>query len=373
MNRPDSFSYWEQKSLWDAPDYVIVGSGIVGLTCAINLKKINPSFKINILEKGMMPEGASTRNAGFACFGSISELMDDQLHMDEDEIFELVKMRYNGLQKLIKLLGKKVINYQNLGGFEIFNKNENEDFEKFQEKIPHYNSFLEPITGSKNTYKIINNGFGMNIHSKIIKNSFEGQINTGSMMKELIQMAQKLGIKIFYGADVEMIENNHIKVNNIEMKIKDIIICTNGFARKLLPQLEVQPARNMVLVTKEIPNLKLKGCFHYQKGFYYFRNIDNRLLIGGGRNLDFTNENTDDFGINSLITNKLNDLLANIIIPEQPFDIEYQWSGILGIGNKKSPIIEKISDNITVAVRMGGMGVAIGSLVGERAAKLALS
>ena len=29
-------------------------------------------------------------------------------------------------------------------------------------------------------------------------------------------------------------------------------------------------------------NLKIKGSFHYEKGYYYFRNIDNRILLGGG-------------------------------------------------------------------------------------------
>ena len=46
------------------------------------------------------------------------------------------------------------------------------------------------------------------------------------------------------------------------------------------------------------------------------------------------------------------------------------WSGILGIGDQKKPIIERVSPNVVVAVRMGGMGVAIGSLVGEEAAAL---
>jgi gamma-glutamylputrescine oxidase len=34
---------------------------------------------------------------------------------------------------------------------------------------------------------------------------------------------------------------------------------------------------------------------------------------------------------------------------------------------RKKPIIENISQNVVCAVRMGGMGVAIGSLVGKLA------
>ena len=69
-----NYSYWELKEWFTNIDFTIVGSGIVGLNCAITLKKNHPKAKILILEKGMLPQGASTKNAGFACFGSLSEI-----------------------------------------------------------------------------------------------------------------------------------------------------------------------------------------------------------------------------------------------------------------------------------------------------------
>ena len=47
-----------------------------------------------------------------------------------------------------------------------------------------------------------------------------------------------------------------------------------------------------------------------------------------------------------------------------------RWSGIMGVGKQKSSIVKHLSPNVICAVRMGGMGVAIGSLVGEEAAML---
>jgi glycine/D-amino acid oxidase-like deaminating enzyme len=88
--------------------------------------------------------------------------------------------------------------------------------------------------------------------------------------------------------------------------------------------------------------------------------------------LDFNIEMTDAFGTTILIQNALKDLLHTTILPNQPVEIDTWWSGILGIGSVKQPIIKHISPNIVVAVRMGGMGVAIGSLVGEEAAHLIL-
>lgn len=59
---------------------------------------------------------------------------------------------------------------------------------------------------------------------------------------------------------------------------------TNGFVNHLIPDLDVKPVRNQVIVTEEIEGLQLNGCYHMDKGYFYFRNIGKRILIGGGRN-----------------------------------------------------------------------------------------
>jgi hypothetical protein len=42
----------------------------------------------------------------------------------------------------------------------------------------------------------------------------------------------------------------------------------------------------------------------------------------------------------------------------------------MGIGKAKEPIVQSIDDKIAIGVRMGGMGVAIGTLVGQELAEL---
>jgi gamma-glutamylputrescine oxidase len=65
-------SYWEYDRYFKRNDVVIVGAGIVGLNAAIHLKKVAKHLNVLIVERGFLPYGASTRNAGFACFGSVS-------------------------------------------------------------------------------------------------------------------------------------------------------------------------------------------------------------------------------------------------------------------------------------------------------------
>jgi len=42
----------------------------------------------------------------------------------------------------------------------------------------------------------------------------------------------------------------------------------------------------------------------------------------------------------------------------------------MGVGEQKKTIVKQISNNVYCGVRLGGMGVAIGSLIGEELANL---
>lgn len=366
------FSYWENNTFFNNIDLVVIGSGIVGLNAAIHCKKKNPKHQVLVLERGVLPNGASTKNAGFACFGSPSELLDDLASNSEDQVFSLVEKRWKGLNALRELLGDSNIDFQNNYGLELFTNNNSTLFEECSDKVEYLNKNLKSIVGS-NTYSIVENSFGFNNLSGIIKNQYEGQIDTGKMMNRLTLLATKLGIIIINNCSVKnLIENSNVEIQTDSLgtlTAKKIIIATNGFAKELL-NIDVEPARAQVLITKPIKNLPFKGTFHYDKGYYYFRNIHNRVLFGGGRNLDLKTENTSELNTTHLIIDELKKLLKEVILPNTPHEIDYSWAGIMGVGKTKNTIVKHYSDNVVCAVRLGGMGVAIGTLIGQEAADL---
>ncbi len=363
-----NLSYWEIKSWLHNIHFTIVGSGIVGLSCAINLKKRFPKANILILEKGYLPQGASTKNAGFACFGSLSEIIDDLNHHSETEVVEMVKNRQSGLQLLRQTLGDKQLNYKHFGGYELFLNQDNELYDNCVGQINFVNQLLAPIFNNQ-VFSITDNKFKFNkIMPNYCFNKFEAQIDTGKMMQALLLKALKSGIKILNTVSVENFKDNvsgvQIKTNHFEFSSSKLLIATNGFASQLLHE-QVQPARAQVLITKPIKNLHIKGTFHLDKGYYYFRNIDNRILFGGGRNLDFKTENTTEFGQTILVQNTLETYLKEVILPNSTCEIDHRWSGIMGVGVQKRPIVKQISNNVFCGVRLGGMGIAIGSNVGK--------
>jgi gamma-glutamylputrescine oxidase len=377
--QPDipKLSFWERTTYFEQIDFLVIGAGIVGLSTAIELRKKHKTAKIVIIERGYLPSGASTKNAGFACFGSATEILDDLEKMDENIVWSTVEKRWKGLQNLRQLVGDSSMDLEINGSWDLIRETDSTDIQLVSEKLDYLNSNIQDITGEQDVYSFDSNCskiFGFKGISGSIYNRLEGQIHTGRLISRLYQMAVEKGIHCLFGIEALALQTElyhcslHTSIGYV--KAKHVIVCTNGFATQLLPHLPVKPARAQVVVTSPIENLKVKGTFHYQQGFYYFRNIESRILLGGGRNLDFSGETTTVLETTENIIHALSNLLKEVILPNHSFEIDYKWSGIMGVGQQKDPIVQRLDERIAIGVRMGGMGVAIGSLIGKELSDL---
>ncbi len=375
-----NYSYWEQTEFVNNADVIIIGSGIVGLSAALYLKKQQPTLKVLVLERGFLPSGASTKNAGFACFGTISEQISYLRRSSEAEVLHLVDYKWRGLQRLRQNLGDGAIDFQQNGGYELFGYHEQKQADDAFDQLTYFNTLLRQAIGAPDIYAVANDkiaGFGLAGVNRMIVNHFEGQLNTGKLMRVLLQKVYNAGVLVLNDCNVNEIKPEDSDVQLItsqgNFKATKVILATNAFAAQLYPELEVIPGRGQVLVTKPIANLKLNGTYHFNEGYYYFRNIDNRVLFGGGRNINFKTEESYEFGNTESVKQQLLTYLNEMILPNQNAEIDYWWSGIMGFGGDINPIVKQVRPNVFCAVRCNGMGVAMGSLVGEEAAGLALS
>ena len=370
-------SIWEKESFFAPRDIIIIGSGFVGLWSAYYLKKYNPELSIAIVDRGIIPTGASTRNAGFACFGSVTELMADTAKMGEDKMLNIVEMRFKGLQKIRKIFHHKEIDFKESGGYELLTNAQKTDINRLRSDIDWLNRKLTKITGMPKSYhlddrKISEFGFASVDH--LIENKLEGQLHPGKLSQALLRLVGSMGVTILNGMEIKRFENINGKIelqtnHSFSLSADRILICTNAFAKQLLPELDVEPARGQVLMTSPIPHLKFKGTFHFDEGFYYFRNLGDSVLLGGARNKAIEQEHTYELSTSDSIQQELERFLHEVILPNEKYTIVHRWSGIMGIGAEKKPIVKQITGNIFSAVRMAGMGVALAPQIGKTIAK----
>lgn len=358
-NLDASFSYWEQKEWLKPPDLLVVGAGIVGASVALFYKQMYPDKDVLVVDRGFAPRGASTRNAGFSCIGSISEHLSDISISGEKTVFDRIKRRWEGLHLLRETIGDHNMDYHQTGGIEIFT--DPELFDSSSSRISEFNEKLEKILGVSNVYSTSSkHGY------PAITNRLDGAINSGKLIRNLHQKLSEQNIRIWWNCPVRKVESQKVTfLNGFQFPAENIVLAVNGFHSTLVNS-SVKPARGFIFVTKPIQNLQWKGTFNYNEGYVYFRDVgDNKLLLGGGRNADKEGETTSEFGVNPTIKEYLIHFANDVLHLPKNWEIEMEWSGIMGMTPDKEPIIEETYSTVWSVAGLSGMGIAIGLKVAK--------
>lgn len=366
-----NFSYWERQFLTDRADLTIIGGGITGLSTAYHSSVLHPNWKIVILEKSPISTAASTRNGGFACFGSAGELVDDlSSGMSMDDVLALAEKRYTGLLLLRKTLGESNLDYFSCGGTELFSSNQENEFEVVNGYLEELNHSLQSITGEEFTFNTSEVPKYLYGYKNAIFNSLEGKLNPGKMIQAWRKLCEENNINLHYGAEAKIQKGSKsVSFGNHLIHSNQIAICTNGLTNSMIPKLNVSPARNLVLLTHKLPDIELPSTYHHDKGYIYFRKIDDRILIGGGRNKFMETESTSKFQVNQELKKYLLKYLKDHFQVEKE-SVSHEWTGIMGVGDSKKVLIKRLDETMVTGVRLGGMGIAIGTLVGKEVSEL---
>ncbi|MEM6299873.1 MAG: FAD-dependent oxidoreductase, partial [Bacteroidota bacterium] len=324
-------SIWEKETLLKS-DFLIIGAGITGLSTAAAILEAKPKARVRVLERGILPSGASTKNAGFACLGSLSELSADVAHFGEEQVKASLKLKYEGLKLLRKRLGNEAIGYEAHGGYELLLPKHAAKLEE----IDTLNALTNDALGVPLFQVSEEQEFGFNKDqiSALIQLPYEGQLDTGKAIDSLLRYVCERGGEVLTGCEVshweEKPEGVEIRVQDYAFTASQVIFCTNGFSQKIFPDIDLKPGRGQVLVTDPIPDLPFRGAFHFDEGYFYFRDYQGGVLFGGGRNLNREVETTTELEITHSIQHQLETYLKTLILPNQEFTIRHRWAGSMG-------------------------------------------
>jgi glycine/D-amino acid oxidase-like deaminating enzyme len=368
-------SFWEQDAMLNA-DFIVIGGGIIGLQTALELRQREPHASIVVLERGLLPSGASSRNAGFACFGSLTEILADIEELGQEAALALVERRWRGLNRLRRRLDNAALGFECFGGSELL-------LEKHLpalQQLDSLNAMLRDLFGQA-VFALDADVLGRCAFDPQVKamvtNPFEAQIHSGRAMRSLARLAAQQGVEIHTGAEVVGLEDAggcvQVRVGGpqpLTFRAARVALCTSGATATLLPDCGIVPGRGQVMVTTPIPGLPWRGTFHMDEGFYYFRNVGERVLLGGGRNLDFDAEQTSDMALSHKIQAALEALLRETILPGRQFEIEHRWAGIMGFTAQGMPSVRMASDRVAIGFGCNGMGVALSADIAAETAAL---
>ncbi len=369
-------SYWEGQHYWAPADVVVIGGGIVGLQTALSVHDINPKLRICIIEPNDPPAGASTRNAGFACIGSLGELTDDVANIGFEATIALVRRRSEGLRLLRQRIGDNVLRYEHCGNVEWFRTDEEEAFEAASALVPQFNAALPELTQPFNIESGFRQNTGLPACGAIV-NRAEGQLDPGALVTNLQAQVAGRGIPTLH-RKVHSIQGDSRSGFELDLgadqpfRAWGCVLAVNGYAERLM-ETAVVPAHNQVIVSAPVAGLRWHMPMHLERGYGYVRRIGDRVLVGGFRNRFPPIQDPAQMSLSEEIGRYLREILHQLLPPGAVASVDYEWAGVLGLGPTRSPAVTGDASGRVLACGLGGMGVALGSLLAKEAAQLLIA
>lgn len=275
-------------------------------------------------------------------------------------------MRWDGLTELRRQWGDDALGYRDCGSLEAFTNPES--FQQCLAVLPEMNEALSPIFGETPFTTLDSSALadsGLNNVCGVISSPLEGDLDVAQMNRAMRRELFSRGIDVIGGVTVQRLRENglawRIETDQGDLEAKKVLVCNNAWASELL-DIDVQPAPNAVVVSQPLHRLMLKQTIHHDRGYVYAREVDGRLLIGGGRHWKCQDDHDR--------IQRLLDWAKTHIVGAESIQIDHHWIGQLGVGTHRMPVIDELKPGLFAGVRLGGMGVAIGSEVGRQLARL---
>jgi glycine/D-amino acid oxidase-like deaminating enzyme len=357
-------SYWEtvlpttfepSSDLPRSTDVLIVGAGLMGHWLAYFLMKARPSLRVLVLERDLLGYGASTRNAGFLSCGTISEWLMDMRTIGEDAIAHSFAARKAGVEIVLReLAGCLRATYCGSADFD--------EITPEKDALAHA---LNDAVGEQvfSRRRVV---FGA-MDREVWFNAIGYGINSVQLLGCLHAALLERGVRFGYGAEVVALADGRAAVRlgdrDVDLSYDHGFLCTNAFAADLHGASRVRPGRGQVIVTEPCAVTENAPLGFLHNGYDYFRFVDGRLLVGGGRHLFREREATPLLETTGELRDYLRRLAAEILgVPD--IGIDYHWAGIMGfpdgehgdVGSLEAPTM--IDPRTEVMAGCGGWGVS---------------
>ncbi len=354
---PITASYWERElppappPTGDLPsrvDVLIVGAGFMGRWLAYFLGRLPHAPRVLVIERDRFGLGASTRNAGFLTSGNVSELLADSRHAGMQRVVDTFMQRRRGIGLVRQEFPQLVVNACG-----------STDYDELTDESMALIERLNAASGEA-LFSVRESRLGSEVR-RCAFNHADGALHPVQLLR-LLQEHAKAGFA--FGVRAEHVADGvaHLATQRgaHELRYSRAFVCVNGFARELDADSPVVPGRGQAIVTSVVRTQTAPTLGYINQGYDYFRFVDGRLLVGGGRDR-FKSEATAEINPTPEVRAYLEKVAARVI-GHRDWQVEHHWAGIMGFvggthlgGNPRRKI-----DAATEAIAgFGGMGVAL--------------
>jgi gamma-glutamylputrescine oxidase len=368
-------SLWQRLEPRPVPvetDVAIIGAGISGLSAAIECEA--RGLKAVVIEQDFPGARASGRNAGYLMRGAADNYAAAAQDLGRDRARSLWKWTEDNLAAL------RALGVGTLPGFAdrpsclaALGEGEAEELEKSADLLEQDGFRVELIRP------------GVSAPDDPIWRSGRprlGLVNPDDAVCSPIELVGLLRARlaqtpVLNASRVYAIEPTEtgatVRARNHTVHSARCLVCTNAYARELLPELEglVVPNRGQMFAMRphDPAHAGLTYAYYLNHGSEYIRSgPDGTVVIGGARKHREAEERTDAEGLNPAVQTKLEQWARELITDR--YEVIARWSGIMGFSPDGMPIVRPTRDGLGRVWFCGGLtghGMSMGHLTARHA------
>jgi len=338
----------------DAVDVEIVGAGITGCSCALEL--LDAGLRVRLRDARSVAEGASGRNGGFALRGGAARYDVARETYGADAARALWQRTEAELDRIEAAAGDA---FRRTGSLRLAADPEERDEIRAEFEALRDDGFAVEWRDELPPHLAPHFG-GAIFHVP------DGALQPARFVRRLALRAAAAGAEFRTGERVETLD---------DLEAEHVVIATDGSGRGLVPSLDdaVWPARGQVVATEPLPEMLFAYPHYARHGFDYWQQLpDGRIVLGGFRDFSILSEMTDEEFTTGVIQDALDTFLVELLgtMPR----VERRWAGIFGLTQDLLPLVGPVPgrEGTWVAAGYSGHGNVLGFLCGKLVASAIL-
>lgn len=192
----------------------------------------------------------------------------------------------------------------------------------------------------------------------------DGVFQPLARVRRMARAAQAAGARLYERSTATAITPGVVVANGHTITCTHIVVAVDGQLEGLFPQLahDVRTTRLQMLATAPDPTLVLPYPVYYRYGYDYWQQLsDNRIVIGGSRDVFADHEWGDDAHPTTAVQQSIEHTLRNVVGSHAP--ITHRWGACVAYRiNDLRPLVTQISPGVWVCGAYNGTGNLVGAL-----------
>jgi gamma-glutamylputrescine oxidase len=330
-------------SLPEKTDVLVIGGGIAGTSLMHHLAKRR--IGAVLVEARHLAFGASGRNAGFLLAGVADCYVEAVRIFGRSKAREVWQITDENHDRMIEAVAGTDVGHRRLGSATFASGDEERARLEESAQLLHDDGFEARWDGTT----LFNPRDG-EVNPAAVVGALAGRLRAGAI-REGVEVTEIVAA----GAEVS------VRAGESECLAGIVVLATNGYTSRLLPQVKIQPTRAQMLASAPLSRVVCDLPTYSHFGYRYWRQlVSGELLIGGWRDTSMETEIGFDDQPTDQIQEHLDRKLAEMVAGRA--EVTNRWAGIMGFTETGLPLVGPVDGMRNVYTCAGfnghGMGFA---------------